>query len=94
MNRVFWDLLDRGVLVYLDDILIYSRTEEEHRQLLMEVFDRLRKFKLFIKASKCNLYLESVSFLGYIVSCDGLRVDPTKISTVTSWPTPRTVKDV
>ena len=94
MNRVFWDLLDRGVLVYLDDILIYSRTEEEHRQLLMEVFDRLRKFKLFIKASKCNLYLESVSFLGYIVSSDGLRVDPTKISTVTSWPTPRTVKDV
>ena len=94
MNRVFWDLLDRGVLVYLDDILIYSRTEEEHRQLLMEVFDRLRKFKLFVKASKCNLYVESVSFLGYIVSSDGLRVDPTKISTVTSWPTPRTVKDV
>ena len=94
MNQVFWDLLDRGVLVYLDDIFIYSRTEAEHKKLLEEVFRRLQKYKLYLKATKCNLFLEKVSFLGHIVTAEGLSVDPSKIDVVGSWPTPRSVKEV
>jgi len=94
MHQVFWDLLDKGVLVYLDDIFMYSRTEEEHQRLLEEVFQRLKKFKLYLKVTKCNLFLEKVAFLGHIVSAKGLSVDPTKIDAVKTWPTPRKVKDV
>ena len=93
-NQVFWDLLDTGVLVYLDDIFIYSRTEADHKKLLEEVFRRLQKYKLYLKAAKCSLFLEKVSFLGHIVSAEGLSVDPTKIDDVGSWPMPRSVKEV
>ena len=58
MNNVFFKLLDRGVLVYLDDILIYSKTEEEHTQLLNEVFAMLQQHKLYLKETKCALFLE------------------------------------
>ena len=60
MNRVFYDLLDDGVLVYLDDILIYSKDVESHKVLLEKVFSLLQKYKLFIKESKCSLFLSSV----------------------------------
>lgn len=60
MNRVFFDLLDKGVLVYLDDILIYSRTVEEHKVLLDKVFALLKKYKLYVKEEKCSLFLDSV----------------------------------
>ena len=91
MHQVFWDLLDKGVFVYLNDIFMYSRSEKEHHQLLEEVFQRLKKFKLYLKATKCNLFLEKVAFLGHIVSAEGL-LDPTKIDTVKTWPTPRNIK--
>ncbi len=94
MNQVFWDLLDRGVLVYLDDIFIYSKTIEDHKKLLHEVFQRLKKYKLYLKATKCNLFLEKVAFLGHIVTSEGLSVDPSKVDTIKNWPLPRGVKDV
>ena len=92
MHQVFWDLLEKGVLVYLDDIFMYLRFEEEHYQLLEEVFQCMKSYKLYLKATKCNLFLEKVAFLGHIVSSEGLSVDPAKIDAVKTWPTPRNVK--
>ena len=86
MNQVFWDLLNKGVLVYLDDIFIYSKTIEDHKELLDEVFSRLRKYKLYLKATKCNLFLEKVAFLGHIVTAEGISVDPSKVDTIMQWP--------
>ena len=92
MHQVFWDLLDKGVLVYLGNIFIYSYSEKEYHQLLEEVFQRLKNYKLYLKVTKCNLFLEKVAFLGHIVSAEGLSVDLTKIDAVKTWPTPRNVK--
>ena len=79
MNHVFFDLLDRGVLVYLDDVLIYSRTLEEHQKLLRVVFAKLKEFKLHIKESKCRLLMASVKFLGHVLDADGVHVEAGKI---------------
>ena len=68
---MFFDLLDDCVIVYLDDILIFSRTKEEHLTALNKVFSRLAKFKLVLKESKCSFFLKSVAFLGYVVSAEG-----------------------
>ncbi len=75
MNHVFFDLLDKGVLVYLDDVLIYSKTIQEHKELLREVFDILKKNKLYVKESKCALFLESVEFLGVTINKDGMQME-------------------
>jgi hypothetical protein len=75
MNNVFFKLLDKGVLVYLDDILIYSRTKEEHIEILKEVFNLLKINKLYIKETKCALFLEHVEFLGHVISADGVSVE-------------------
>ena len=69
---MFFDLLDNCVIVYLDDILIFSRTKEEHLTALNKAFSRLAKFKLGLKESKCSLFLKSAVFLGYIVSAEGI----------------------
>ena len=82
MNHVFFDLLDGCVIVYLDNILIFSRTKEEHLTALSEDFSRLAKFKLVLKESKCSLFLKSVIFLGYIVSSEGINVEKGKIVAV------------
>lgn len=75
MNHVFFELLDKGVVVYLDDLLIYSRDIESHKMLLNEVFELLAKNKLYLKDSKCHLYLERVAFLGHVVSSSGVSVE-------------------
>ena len=74
MNHVFFDLLDDCVIVYLDDILIFSRTKEEHLTALNEVLSRLAKFKLVFKELKYSLFLKSVAFLGYVVSAEGISI--------------------
>ena len=74
MNHVFFDLLDDCVIVYLDDILIFSRTKEEHLTTLKKVFNHLAKFKLVLKELKYALFLKSVIFLGYIVSAEGVSI--------------------
>ena len=68
MNHIFFELLDEGVLCYLDDLLVYSRSVEEHVILLDKVFGLLAKYKLYLKESKCSLFLERVNFLGHVVS--------------------------
>ena len=75
MNHVFFDLLDKGVIVYLDDVLIYSRDVESNKNLLNEVFTLLAKHKLYLEDPKCHLYLESVAFLGHVVNGSGVAME-------------------
>ena len=94
MNRVFRPYLDQFVVVFIDDILVYSKDEQEHEQHLKIVLQTLREKKLFAKLSKCDFWLKEVSFLGHIVSAQGIRVDPTKIEAVVNWKPPRSVTEV
>ena len=82
MNRVFRSYVDQFVLVFIDDILLYSKYRENHDTHLREVLETLRKEKLYAKLRKCEFWLNEVSFLGHIVSKEGIRVDPKKIEVV------------
>ena len=93
MNRVFRPYLDQFVVVFIDDILVYSRDEQEHEQHLKIVLQTLREKKLYAKLSKCDFWLKEVSFLGHIVSAEGIRVDPAKIEAVVNWKSPRSVTE-
>jgi len=92
MNDLLQDL--PYVAVYLDDILIYSKTKEEHAYHVRTVLDRLRKGGFFIKLSKCDFFKKEVKFLGHIVTEDGIRPDPTKLESLASWARPQTVYDL
>jgi hypothetical protein len=94
MNQTFADMLDSCVLCFLDDILIFSRTEEEHLRHLRTVLTRLRDQELYVKPSKCAFMQREVAFLGHRIGADGLRVAPDKIGAVQQWPQPRSVTDV
>ncbi|KAG8492547.1 hypothetical protein CXB51_009994 [Gossypium anomalum] len=94
MNQIFQSYLDRFVVVFIDDILIYSKTESEHAQHLRVVLQILREKQLYAKFSKCEFWLHKVGFLGHIVSVDGIRVDPSKVSAVINWKTPKNVTEV
>ena len=94
MNDVFRPLLNKCVVVYLDDILVYSKNLEEHHEQLRQVLDLLRKHKLYAKISKCDFAKTSVEFLGHVVSADGLAVDPHKIETIRSWTPPTNLKQL
>jgi hypothetical protein len=94
MNKVFMDFLDKFVVVFIDDILIYSRNEEEHKQHLGAVLERLRNHRLYAKFSKCEFWLKEVGFLGHILSKEGIAVDPSKVMAVLNWKTPVTVTEV
>jgi hypothetical protein len=76
MNSVFMDYLDKFVLVFIDDILIYSQSEEEHADHLRMVLQKLREHQLYAKLSKCELWISEVLFLGHIINKEGLHVDP------------------
>ena len=82
MNRVFRPFLDRFMIVFIDDILVYSRSEEEHAMHLRYVLQTLREHQLYAKFSKCEFWLDQVAFLGHVVSKDGIQVDPRKIEAV------------
>ncbi|WVZ48739.1 hypothetical protein U9M48_000158 [Paspalum notatum var. saurae] len=94
MNKVFMEYLDKFVVVFIDDILIYSKTEEEHEEHLRLVLQKLRDHKLYAKLSKCEFWLDQVPFLGHIVSKGGIMVDPSKISSVMDWKVPEVVKEI
>ena len=94
MNQTFADMLDKNVICFLDDILIFSRTAEEHAQHLRIVLGRLRDQELYVKPSKCAFMQREVSFLGHRIGADGLRVAPDKVSAVQSWPQPQNQTDV
>ena len=94
MNRVFRPYLDQFVVVFIDDILVYSKDEQEHEQHLKIVLQTLREKKLYAKLSKCDFWLKEISFLGHIVSVEGIRVDSVKIEAVVNWKPPRSVIEV
>jgi hypothetical protein len=94
MHKIFWDLLDRGVVIFLDDILIYSKTAEEHERLLREVFTRLRDNKLYCKESKCELWRTEVTFLGHVINKHGVSMEASKIEAVNFWPRPNDPSDI
>ncbi|XP_075081750.1 uncharacterized protein LOC142166417 [Nicotiana tabacum] len=94
MNSLFRPFLDLFVIVFIDDILVYSRSEDEHADHLRAVLQTLRDRKLYAKFSKCEFWLKSVAFLGHIVSDEGIKVDTQKIEAVKSWPRPTTPTEV
>ena len=94
MNFVFRPFLDRFVVVFIDDILVYSKDQEDHDTHLQVVLETLRNEQLYAKMSKCEFWLKEVSFLGHIVSEEGIRVDPSKIEVILEWKPPRNVTEV
>ncbi|KAF8748451.1 hypothetical protein RHS01_10832 [Rhizoctonia solani] len=94
MNELFKDLLDVCIIIYLDDILIYSKDDATHTQHVHEVLRRLMENQLFCKASKCTFHVTSVEYLGIIVSDKGFSLDKLKIQAIQEWPTPTKVKEV
>jgi hypothetical protein len=94
MNRVFQLYLDQFVVVFIDDILVYSRNRNEHEEHLRVVLQILRERKLYAKFSKCEFWLDRVGFLGHVISGDGISVDPTKIEAILNWNRPTSVTEV
>ena len=91
MNRVFQPYLDRFVIVFIDDILVYSGSSEEHSENLMIVLQTLRERQFYAKLSKCQFWLDRVAFLGHVISVEGVSVDPQKIEAVVNWKPPKNV---
>jgi hypothetical protein len=94
MNSVFMNELDKFVVVFIDDILIYSKSEAEHAKHLRIVLQRLRDHKLYAKFSKCEFWLDSVKFLGDTISNDGISVDPSKVQEIMDWKPPKSVHQI
>ena len=94
MNKVFQPYLDKFVIVFIDDILVYSRDEEEHANHLRLVLQTLREKQLYAKFNKCEFWLDQVVFLGHIVSGEGIKVDPKKIEAVLNWEPPKNVPEL
>ena len=94
MNRVFFDQLDKFVVVFIDDILVYSKTLEEHTVHLRIVLETLRRHQFYAKLSKCEFWMEQVAFLGHVLTGDGLSVDSEKVVKVKEWPIPRNVSEI
>jgi len=96
MSSIFGDLVgpDGFMLCYLDDLLVYSKSLDEHREHLRQVLERLRQHKLYARSHKCHFGTAQTFFLGHIISAEGVRVDPAKVSAVTTWPVPTTVPEL
>ena len=94
MNDIFSNMLDVCVIVYLDDILVYSDNIADHKKHVREVLRRLRKHGLYAKPEKCFFHTTSVEYLGFLLSPEGLTMDPAKVRVIQDWPEPRKVKDV
>jgi len=95
MNDIFRDMLDKGwIIIYMDDILIFSADPEEHRQHTLQVLERLREHDLYLKAEKCKFDIQEVEFLGLIIKPDQLTMDLMKLAGIREWPAPTMVKRV
>jgi hypothetical protein len=94
MNSVLMPELDQFVVVFINDILVYSQNEEDHVEHLRIVLTRLRDHQLYAKFSKCEFWLNKVPFLGHVLFGDGISVDPTKVQEVLDWKAPTTVTEV
>ncbi|KAI3522357.1 hypothetical protein L1887_00076 [Cichorium endivia] len=94
INRVCRPMLDKSVIVFIDDILVYSKTQEEHEGHLRQVLEVLRQEKLYAKFAKCDFWLQEVQFLGHLVNQNGIMVDPTKVEIVLKWEVPKTPSEI
>ncbi|KAM1667659.1 hypothetical protein ACFX2K_047084 [Malus domestica] len=94
MNEVFQQYLDKFVIVFIDDILVYSKSKADHIRHLNLVLKKLREHQLYAKFSKCQFWLTEVAFLGHVVLAQGIQVDPQKIAAVENWEQPRTVTEL
>ena len=94
MNRVFKPYLDEFVVVFIDDILIYSKNAEAHENHLRLILQILREKKLYAKLKKCEFWLREVAFLGHVITKEGVSVDPNKIEAIVNWPTLTNVTEV
>ncbi len=91
---VFQEFIHRFVIVYIDDILIYSRNLADHRHHVAQVLQKLRQFRLYLKLEKCEFHRPTVQFLGYIIGREGIQMDQGKVTAVAEWPTPQTIKEL
>jgi hypothetical protein len=89
MNSVFMDYLDKFIVVFIDDILVYSQNEQEHEEHLRKVLQRLRDFQLYAKLSKCEFWISEV--LGHIINRYGLAIDQKKVAAILDWKAPKDV---
>jgi hypothetical protein len=94
MNRVFKSYLDKYVVVFIDDILVYSKSLTDHEQHLRNVLQVLRENQLYAKLSKCDFWLDRVIFLGHVVSVEGIFIDPRKIEAILKWERPTNVTEI
>jgi hypothetical protein len=93
-SKVFMEYLDRFIVVFIDDILVFSKTMEEHEEHLRLVLEKLRCNQLYAKFSKCEFWLTEVAFLGHIISARGVSIDPGKVKDVLNWMPPATVLEI
>ena len=94
MNQVLFDFLDSCIVVYLDNILMFIHTKDDHMYDLNAVFKRFQKAQLYVKESKCALHQKKVEFLGHVVSEDGVSVHTNKIDAVRDWPAPTSITEL
>ena len=94
MNSVLSKYLDKFMVFFIDDILIYSKTKEEHDEHLQIILQVLREHKLYAKFSKCDFFKDKIQYLGHVISKEGISVDPDKIRAIMEWPVPKYVTDV
>ncbi|CAM8901825.1 unnamed protein product [Rhodiola kirilowii] len=94
MHRVLKPFLDDFVIVFIDDILIYSKSREQHEQHLRMVLQTLREHKLYAKMEKCDFWTSEIKFLGHVISKEGISVDPAKVEAILNWKTPKTVFEI
>jgi hypothetical protein len=94
MNKVFMEYLDKFMVVFIDDILIFSKSEEEHETHLRLVLEKLRAHQLYAKFSKCEFWLSEVAFLGHVISAGGVLADPCKVRDVLNWMPPTNVSEI
>src|SRR4051812_2171815 len=94
MNSIFMEYLDKFLVIYLDEILIYSKNEEEHAEHLRLVLMKLREHRVYAKFSKCEFWLPEVTYLGHMISAKGIAVNTERVQAVLDWTPPESVKQV
>jgi len=94
MNKIFMPYLDKFMIVFVDDILVYSKNKSDHVKHLRVVLQTLREHQLYAKFSKCEFWLDKVEFLRHVITNEGIAVNPSKVQSVLDWQAPKTIKEV